>query len=264
MSMTLADILAPLSPERFFAEYYDQQPLHLPGAAEKFAAVLDWGGINRLLGMTHIWSERSLKVVLDSTTIPPAQYSQSAMSRDGATTLQPIAAKVQEWVARGASVVMNDVDSLTPGLAGVSAALEGAGLGKAQANVYISWQSHKAFHAHYDTHDVWAVQVEGEKTWNIWEGRAEWPVPHAIFRGQPQEFHEKAKGALRFKAHLKKGDLLYLPRGWYHDALAEAPNSVHIAYGVHAPMGIDFMSLLTERAFHEAEFRKPLPRQDGS
>ncbi|MEN9498878.1 MAG: hypothetical protein RIS83_697, partial [Pseudomonadota bacterium] len=131
MSMTLADLLAPLTPERFFAEYYDRQPLHLPGAAEKFAPVLDWAGINRLLGMTHIWSERSLKLVLDSTTIPPAQYSQSAMSRDGATTLQPITAKVQEWVARGASVVMNDVDSLTPGLADVSAALEGAGLGKA-------------------------------------------------------------------------------------------------------------------------------------
>ncbi|MCA3379321.1 MAG: hypothetical protein ING08_03680 [Roseomonas sp.] len=52
MSMTLADILAPMPPERFFAEYYDQQPLHLPGAAEKFADVLDWAGINRLLGMT--------------------------------------------------------------------------------------------------------------------------------------------------------------------------------------------------------------------
>ncbi|MFN8981264.1 MAG: cupin domain-containing protein [Alphaproteobacteria bacterium] len=264
MINTLADILAPMAPEHFFAEYYDQQPLHLPGAAGKFADVLDWAAINRLLGMTHIWSERSLKVVLDSTTIPAAQYSQSAMSRDGATMLQPIAAKVQEWVARGASVVMNDVDSLTPGLAGVSTALEGAGLGKAQANIYISWQSHKAFHAHYDTHDVWAVQVEGEKIWNIWEGRAEWPVAHAIFRNQGQEFHEKAKGALRFKAHLKKGDLLYLPRGWYHDALAEAPNSVHIAYGVHAAMGVDFMGLLTERAFHDAEFRKPLPRQDGS
>ncbi|MFN9090573.1 MAG: cupin domain-containing protein, partial [Alphaproteobacteria bacterium] len=262
--MTLAEILAPMSPDRFFTEYYDQQPLHLPGAAEKFAHVLDWAGINRLLGMTHIWSERSLKVVLDSTTIPAAQYSQGAMSRDGANALQPIPAKVQEWVARGASVVMNDVDSLTPGLAAISNALEGAGLGKAQANIYISWQSHKAFQAHYDTHDVWAVQVEGEKIWNIWEGRAEWPVPHAIFRSQTQEFHEKAKGALRFKAHLKKGDLLYLPRGWYHDALAEAPNSVHIAYGVHAAMGVDFMGLLTERAFHDAEFRKPLPRQDGS
>ena len=51
MSMTLADILAPMLPERFFAEYYDQQPLHLPGAAEKFAHVLDWAGINRLLGI---------------------------------------------------------------------------------------------------------------------------------------------------------------------------------------------------------------------
>jgi hypothetical protein len=29
-------------------------------------------------------------------------------------------------------------------------------------------------------------------------------------------------------------------------------------------MGVDFMGLLTERAFHDAEFRKPLPRQDGS
>jgi hypothetical protein len=46
--------------------------------------------------------------------------------------------------------------------------------------------------------------------------------------------------------------------------LAEAPNSVHIAYGVHAAMGVDFIGLLTERAFHDAEFRKPLPRQDGS
>jgi hypothetical protein len=29
-------------------------------------------------------------------------------------------------------------------------------------------------------------------------------------------------------------------------------------------MGVDFLGLLTERAFHDAEFRKPLPRQDGS
>ena len=29
-------------------------------------------------------------------------------------------------------------------------------------------------------------------------------------------------------------------------------------------MGVDFMGLLTERAFHDAEFRKPLPRQDGT
>ena len=226
--------------------------------------MLDWAGINRLLDMTHIWTETSLKVVLDSVTVPPAQYSVKATSRDGAAVLQPVAARVQDWIRRGASLVMNDVDSLAPGLAAVSDALEGAGMGKAQANVYISWQSHKAFHAHYDTHDVWAVQVEGEKIWNVWEGRAEWPIPHPVFRGQKQDHHEKAKGALRARVHLKKGDILYLPRGWYHDALAEAPNSVHVAYGVHAPLGMDFLNVLSERVLYDAEFRKPLPRQDGS
>lgn len=264
MKMTLQDLLAPVTPERFFAEFHDRQPLHIQGHAEKFAAVLDWAGINRLLGMTHVWTETSLKLVLDSVTVPPAQYSVKAVSRDNAQVLQPLAPKVMEWVGRGASVVMNDVDSLTPGLAAVSEALEGAGLGKAQANVYISFQSHKAFHSHYDTHDVWAVQVEGEKTWNIWEGRADYPIPHPVFRGQGQDHHDRAKGALRGKVTVRKGDVLYLPRGWYHDALAEAPNSVHVAYGVHAPLGMDVLNILHERALYESLFRQPLPRQDGS
>ena len=108
------------------------------------------------------------------------------------------------------------------------------------------------------------MQVEGEKTWNIWDGRADYPIAHPIFRSQTQDHHERAKGKLRAKVLLKAGDLLYLPRGWYHDALAEAPASVHVAYGVHAPLGMDLMNILAERVLYDTEFRKPLPRQDGS
>ena len=264
MTLTLADLLAPVTPEQFFAEYHDRKPLHVRGGAAKFAHVLSWRQINRLLDMTHIWSGHSLQLVMDGTPVPAEQYCGRATSRDNAHVLQPEAAKVRDWVQRGASVVMNDVDSLTPGLAAVSAALEGAGLGKAQGNVYISWKSHKAFPAHYDTHEVWAVQVEGEKTWNLWEGRADWPIAHPVFRSQPQAQHEQAKGRIRERVLMQPGDLLYLPRGWYHDALAEAPASVHIAYGVHAPLGMDLLNILLERALYDAEFRKPLPRQDGS
>jgi ribosomal protein L16 Arg81 hydroxylase len=264
MPMTLTELLAPLSPERFFSEYHDRQPLHLPGAAGKFAGVLSWRQLNRLLDMTHIWSSRSLQVVLDSTPVPPEQYCGRATSRDGDPVQQPEANNLRALIARGASLVLNDVDSLTPGLAGVSAALEGAGLGKTQANVYISWQSHKAFPAHFDTHEVWAVQVEGEKVWNIWEGRAEWPIAHPVFRGLGQAHHEQAKGRLRERITLKAGDLLYLPRGWYHDAICEAPATVHVAYGVHAALGMDLLHILLERALYEPGFRQALPRQDGS
>ncbi len=263
--LTLADLLAPVTPERFFAEFHDRQPLHVRGEAAKFAAVLSWRGLNRLLDMTHAWTAHSLQLYLDGSKVPPEQYCVRATGRDAnEPVLQPVAARVQDWIRRGASVVMNDVDSLTPGLAAVSSALEAAGLGKAQGNVYISWQSHKAFPAHYDTHDVWAVQVEGEKTWNVWEGRADWPIPHPVFRSQTQSQHEQAKKGLRARVLMKPGDLLYLPRGWYHDALAEAPASVHIAYGVHAPLGMDLMNILVERVLYDTEFRKPLPRQDGT
>lgn len=262
--MTLAELLAPIDPARFFAEFHDRQPLHVRGDAAKFASVLSWRQLNRLLDMTHIWSSHSLRLVLDGQPIPPGEYCTRAVGRDGEAVQQPVAARVAAWVGRGASVVLNDVDSLTPGLTAVSDALEGAGLGKAQANVYISWQSHKAFPAHYDTHDVWAVQVEGEKTWNVWEGRAEWPISHPAFRTEGQAHHERAKGALRQAVTLRPGDLLYLPRGWYHDALADAPASVHVAFGVNAPLGMDVLTLLFERALADAEFRKPLPRLDGS
>ena len=264
MTMTLDALLAPMTPAQFFANYHDRQPLHLRGAAGKFASVLSWRGINRLLDMTHIWSSHSLQLMMDGVSVPPEQYCGRATGRDNQPVLQPDAAKLRGWVERGASLVMNDVDSLTPGLAGVSEALEGAGLGKAQANVYVSFQSHKAFPAHYDTHDVWAVQVEGEKTWNIWEGRADYPLPHPIFRNLGQAHHEQAKGKLRERVVLRAGDLLYLPRGWYHDALAEEATSVHISYGVHAPLGMDLVNILLERALYDGEFRKPLPRQDGS
>jgi len=251
--------------EQFFAEYHDRLPLHLKGDAGKFATVFSWRQINRLLDMTHAWTSHSLQLVLDGKPIPAEQYCTRATGRDAnAQLMQPVTERVREWIAKGASIVMNDVDSLTPGLAAVSHAIESAGLGKAQANVYISWQSHKAFHAHYDTHDVWAVQVEGEKYWNIWEGRAEWPISHPLFRSQGQEHHEQAKGKLRAKILMKPGDLLYLPRGWYHDALAEAPASVHVAYGAHAPNGMDVLTILMERVLYDVPFRQPLPRQDGS
>lgn len=211
MTMTLAELLAPVAPERFFAEHHDRQPLHVRGDPAKFAAVLSWRGINRLLDMTHIWSSHSLQLVMDGVPVPAEQYCTRAVGRDANEQLwQPVAAKVQDWTRRGASLVLNDVDSLSPGLRAVSDALEDAGLGKAQGNVYISWQSHKAFPAHFDTHDVWAVQVEGEKTWNVWEGRAEWPIAHPAFRGLAQAQHEQAKRGLRTKVHMKPGDLLYL------------------------------------------------------
>lgn len=257
---SFADIIAPMSEDEFFADYYDKKPLHIKGTLEKYADVMSWDHLNDILNMTHIWSSQTLQLVLDCTPLPPETFCRRADDRDGRPSLQPDPEKVIAQLRRGASLVCNDIDSLSPGLSAVSNALEETLLGKAQGNLYCSWQQHKAFPPHYDTHDVYAVHVEGTKTWNVYSGRADHPIAHPLFKGLPQAHHEKAKGDLLMEVALEPGDLLYLPRGQYHDALASTEAVIHVAFGVHHPLGMDLMNLLYERVAHESQFRAPMAR----
>jgi bifunctional lysine-specific demethylase and histidyl-hydroxylase MINA len=255
-------IMAPLGAERFFAEYDGKKPLHLKGAADKFAEVMTWAKLNDLLGQATIWSQHSLQLVLDKDPIPPARYCAPAIGRDGGQVLRPDPDKVKDFLRRGATMVANDIDHLSAGLTAFADAMEQALGGKVQGNLYLSSRRRQGFGAHFDTHDVYAVHVEGTKTWHVYEGRAEDPIAHPLFKTFGREHHEKAKGAKLLDVHMEPGDLLYLPRGQYHDALADEGGTVHIAFGITYPIGIDVMSFLFERVIAEPEFRANLPRSD--
>ena len=229
--MTFADLLAPMTPDRFFADYHDRKVLHISGAADKFAAVMSWAKLNALLDMTGVWSNHSFAMALDGVMVPPRDYCQPAIDRAiGASVMQPAAELVTALVQRGASLVLNDIDTLNPGLAAVARAIEATLECRSQANLYCSSRSHPAFATHFDNHDVFALHVEGEKLWQIYEVRLDNPINHPTFQGQPVSFHDKAKGKVAAEILLKPGDLLYIPRGTYHDALAQTAGSVHVSF----------------------------------
>lgn len=254
------EIMAPLGADRFFAEYEGQRPLHLKGTADKFAQIMNWAKLNELLGMATIWSHASLVLVLDGEIVTPSRYCAPAPGRDGGQVMRPDPDKVKDFVRRGATLVANDIDHLNPGLVAFSDAMERALGGKVQGNLYLSSRRRPGFAAHFDTHDVYAVHVEGTKTWHVYEGRAVDPIAHPTFKTLPREHHEKAKGRLLMNVEMEPGDILYLPRGQYHDALADDGGTVHIAFGVTYPIGMDVMSLLYDRVVAEPEFRANLPR----
>jgi ribosomal protein L16 Arg81 hydroxylase len=254
-------IMAPLGAERFFAEYDGQRPLHLKGAADKFAAVMNWARLNDLLGQATIWSQASLQLALDKELVPSARYCAPAPGRDGGQVLRPDPDKVKALLRRGATLIANDIDHLSTGLTAFAQAMEQALGGKVQGNLYLSSRRRQGFPAHFDTHDVYAVHVEGTKTWHVYEGRAEDPIAHPMFRTLTPEQHEQARGDKLMDVPMAPGDLLYLPRGLYHDALADEGGAVHIAFGVTYPIGIDVMSFLYDRVIAEPEFRANLPRR---
>jgi ribosomal protein L16 Arg81 hydroxylase len=254
------DIMEPLGAARFFAEYEGQRPLHLKGAADKFALVMTWAKLSDLLGMATIWSQASLQMVLDKEPIATTRYCAPAIGRDGGQVLRPDPDRVQGFLKRGATLVANDIDHLSPGLTAFSQALEQALGGKVQGNLYLSSRRRQGFAAHFDTHDVYAVHVEGRKTWHVYQGRAVDPIAHPLFKSLSPEHHEQARGEKLMDVHMEPGDLLYLPRGQYHDALADEGGAVHIAFGVTYPIGMDVMALLYERVVALPEFRADLPR----
>src|SRR5690606_35780596 len=144
----------------------------------------------------------------------------------GGPLLRADPGRVKDFLRRGATLVANDIDHLSPGLTAFASAMEEALGGKVQGNLYLSSRRRQGFGAHFDTHDVYAVHVEGTKTWHVYEGRATDPIAHPAFKTLGREHHEKAKGAKLMDVHMAPGDLLYLPRGQYHDALADEGGTV--------------------------------------
>lgn len=258
--MTFDEIMAPLGAELFLREYLGRQPLHLQASPDKFHEVMNWDVLNRLLGMTTIWSTQSLVLVMDKELIPPAAYASPAAGRDGGTVLRPDPVRVAQLLARGATLVLNDIDQLTPALSSFARSMEQALGGKVQGNLYLSSKRKQGFRAHFDFHDVFAAHVLGEKTWAVFQGVAEQPVKSPMFEGWPQERHEQLKGELWREVTLKPGDLLYLPRGQYHYALADDGPCAHIAWGVTYPIGMDAVSYAFERMLGEVAGRANLPR----
>ena len=256
------DIMAPIGAETFMAEYDGKKPLHLKGGADKFAEVMSWSLLNDLLGQATVWSSQSLMLVLDKEPVSAQAYCAPSPGRDGGQVMRPDPARVKDYLKKGATLVANDIDHLSTGLTAFSKTMEQALGGKVQGNLYCSSKRRQGFAAHFDTHDVFAVHVEGTKTWHIYEGRADNPIAHPMFKTLGREHHEKAKGNLLMDVKMEPGDLLYLPRGQYHDALADEGGAVHIAFGVTYPIGMDVMSMLFEKVLAEPIFRANLPGLD--
>ena len=262
----LADILDPIDTETFFREYYDRKPLHVRGSPEKFEGLMSWDILTRLLNMSSIWSQSSLALSLDRKTIRPEAYSDPQVNRDGASILRPDGEKVMALLQKGATLIANDIDMLSPELARTADALERALSAKVQTNLYCSARQRQAFNSHFDTHDVFAIHAEGEKVWRVYETRMPHPIRHERHFNDAfsEEQHETQRGDVLMEVTMRPGDVLYLPRGQYHDALASSEGTIHMAFGAVSLIGFDVIGAISDFAVEDEAFRinAPLP-QDG-
>ena len=238
-------IFKELLDNNFFSNNFTKKYIHKREFINDANNVVSLEILDDMLSKSNVWNNKNFKMMLDQKTLNYNDYSSLSIDITGSNN-RPDVDKVQRLVSKGASIILNDIEKYNKNLLKISDELQRLTQGRCQGNLYFSMASHKAFGPHFDLHDVFAFHFEGEKVWNIYENIENSPINHPVFKISPEERIKRA-GKLIDQVTLKPGDLLYIPRGQYHDALASKNGAIHVAFGLTYFKPMDLMSSLWEK-----------------
>jgi hypothetical protein len=111
-----------------------------------------------------------------------------------------------------------------------------------QVNAYITPPNSQGFLPHYDDHDVLILQIEGAKTWHVYDSLPVVPTHELRLR----DLFAKDDLPAPSDVILEAGDVLYLPRGRVHAAKATLEPSIHLTLGIHPPSVLALISKAVE------------------
>ncbi|MGY1711636.1 cupin domain-containing protein [Geodermatophilus sp. SYSU D00758] len=252
-----------LDPEVFAAQYWGRRPL-LVRAEEtggSFADLLDLAAVDELLSRRGLRTP-FLRIAKDGAVVDTKRFTTSGGA--GAEVADQVSSDaVLRLFAEGSTVVLQGLHRLWPPLIEFADQLA-ADLGHpTQVNAYVTPPSSRGFSPHYDVHDVFVLQVAGEKHWRIHEPVLADPLRTQPWNERAADVAAAAERAPVIDAVLRPGDALYLPRGYLHSAEALGRISAHLTVGVHAVTRFaaaeSALDLVRALAADDPELRRSLP-----
>lgn len=248
--MHLTELVGELGVDQFYSNYWDLRPVVQHGSADKFKRYYSIDAFESRLTETDIRFPQ-FQLALDGKPIPKSQYTRKrTVGNHLFEDLIDIPSVYGLW-NEGATIILHALHSNCPALISPLRKLENDLGHPLQANAYLTPKNSHGFHIHYDTHDVFALQVEGKKHWRVWADRAERiPLKH---EQSPRYDGFEPEGELYFDGVLEEGSLLYMPRGYYHQAWSEGETSLHLTIGVLVYRRIDALKFLFQSVLCELE-----------
>ena len=195
-------LIDPLPTAEFERDYYEQRLLHVRRQAPAYyAELLSVTDLDIVLG-THAAGHRDIKLVRGDGNVASREYANDA------GRVQPL--EVARHFDDGATVVFNQLHTRVPALARLCVALGRHFSSRVQTNVYLTPPDAQGFAPHWDTHDVFVLQISGTKRWSIYDTKVRLPL-----KGQRFE-PGTSPGDVSDEFELRPGSAVYLPRGLMH------------------------------------------------
>jgi ribosomal protein L16 Arg81 hydroxylase len=253
--LALDRCIEPVEAQRFLDEYWETKPLLVPRDEEgRFLDLLSIAEVERRVAAGGLrWP--AFRVVKEGEKIILADYAEDLPWSPKPFTGTARVERIADEFERGATIVLQALQLQHSPLAEFCRDLE-AELGHAvQANAYYTPASAQGFAVHHDTHDVFCLQVEGEKRWLVYPPVLELPLKHQKYVPEMG-----APGEPVLDVTMRAGDMLYLPRGWLHQAMTSDTASLHLTIGVNVFTWRDAVrEALDEAAREDVELRRGVP-----
>jgi len=203
----------------------------LGSSASRFGDLFSLDAVDELLSRRGLRTP-FIRIAKGGSVVPERRYTRGGGT--GALIADQVADdQVLALFADGHTIVLQGLHRLWPPLIDFAGALTSDLGHPVQINAYVTPSSSQGFSAHYDVHDVFVLQVAGEKRWRIHA-----PVVSDPRRDEPWTDHraaveDRAAEPPLIDAVLRPGDALYLPRGYLHAAEATGGTTCHLTVGVH-------------------------------
>jgi ribosomal protein L16 Arg81 hydroxylase len=167
--------------------------------------------------------------------------------------------RLHHLLSHGATIKISEIDAFSVSIKRLVASISKELREKVHVNLYYSAPQSRAFAEHFDKHDVFILQIAGWKNWEIFEHQERFPMP-----GMKKSRDTRYRKAPKHEFRLNPGDLIYVPRGMWHNAFTTESHSLHLTVGIQCATGIDLMRWVVERLLSNEDLRRNLPHTDDA
>jgi hypothetical protein len=206
-------------------------------------------------------SNPQLRCYADGNELHPSSYLSTAVNRRRQGVSQADMAALGRILNGGGTMVLDSVDTFDPTLEAACRALGWWSGELVSANAYLAVGDTDGFHLHWDDHDVIAVQLSGEKSWEV----------RGLSRVAPMyrdaERNLTPSEDILWSGTMTAGDVMHIPRGFWHTATrigsGSEGHSLHVTFGITRRTGVTWVSFLSDSARADEEFRTDLESGEG-
>lgn len=250
----LSTLFHPLSINEFVSRYWETEPLYLASAGrQSFEHIIKIKEIDAFLSRSDI-RHPSLRLVKGGVELPLESYTREFRLGSHLSHDLVVNDKIFAEYHRGATIVLQQLQQSIPGFAPVSNAFEDVFGCNVHASAFITPPSAQGFTAHYDTHSFVALQLWGSKRWNLYDKTELPPIREDRETERPWTRVDPTS-----QLTLRAGDLLYVPRGTFHDAETSDEPSIHMTIGFFPPNWIDVGRAALAGASSQEPLRQSIP-----